>query len=542
MLKQLALHNGHKKLSTSFSLIGRTRTYNYNNNNKLFNNNNNNNNNPNKQSFHTNNHFTNSTTSEKKVQDFLTELKQRQVLNSATNGFEQLLNQIYSTNNNTTTGNNNNNKPIGIYAGFDPTASSLHVGNLLVIQTLKRFQKVFSPKQLHIFCLVGGATGKIGDPSGRKTERPLLEEELIQQNIDGLTRELLNYFKLEKLDNNLQNNTLQNNNATVVNNNDWLGQMNMIEMLRNVGKYFQLTNLLRLESVKSRLENADSENSGMTFTEFSYSLFQSYDFYHLFLNHNVRLQIGGSDQWGNITSGLEFIKKKLNQQYVSDSKKGSDDEIICGMTVPLLTTADGVKFGKSMGNAIWLNPERTSPFDFYQFFIRVQDADVEKLLKMLTFVSLEEIDNVMKEHAKNPELRIAQKLLAEQLTEQIHGKEQLETVKKCTELLFKNNEEEALELLKTLNIKDIKSFMKDSPSTCFKKEEIIGKNLIDICLQLRLGPSKSELFKLTKSGGLYLNYKRQNDVKYCICENDLIQNSFIVLRTGKKNYHLIEVI
>ena len=451
-------------------------------------------------------------------QDFIADLKKRGVYNDATSSFEQLVQEM----------TNGSSKPIGIYAGFDPTALGLHVGNLLVLQTLRRFQQAFPSENVHIYCLVGGATGRIGDPSGRKTERPLLSEETINGNINGLKKEMNEFFSME-----------DKKNVTVVNNADWLGEMKMIDLLRNVGKYFQIVNMLRLESVKSRLENADADTGGMTFTEFSYSLFQSYDFYHLYSSNNVRLQLGGSDQWGNITSGLEFIKKK-------QSMNPDATHLSCsGMTVPLLTTADGVKFGKSMGNAIWLNPDMTSPFDFYQFFLRSQDADVEKLLKVLTFVPVEEIEKIMIEHQKQPEKRVAQQILAEQLTEQIHGKKQLETVQKCSELLFgSKSEEEALNILKSLSKKDITALMKDSPSAQISREELLSKPIVDIAISLKLGTSKSELGKLIKSGGFYINYARQTDPKYVLTENNLVagNGTIVVLRLGKKNFQLIEAI
>ncbi|KAG2378246.1 hypothetical protein C9374_008389 [Naegleria lovaniensis] len=458
----------------------------------------------------------------KPADDFIREMKARGVLNDATSGFEQLVNEMANGQ------PGNQKKPIGVYAGFDPTASGLHVGNLLVLQTLKRFQTAFDSQKVHIYCLVGGATGRIGDPSGRKSERPLLEENIIAGNIEGLKREMNAFFSSENT-----------SNVTVVNNADWLGEMKMIDLLRNVGKYFQITNMLRLESVKSRLENADAENAGMTFTEFSYSLFQSYDFYHLFNSRNVRLQIGGSDQWGNITSGLEFIKKK-------QTMNPEISQIPCsGMTVPLLTTADGVKFGKSMGNAVWLNPDMTSPFDFYQYFTRAQDADVEKLLKMLTFVSVEEIEQIMNEHNKQPEKRLAQQILADQLTQQIHGMDQLACVKKCSNLLYgSGNEEEAVTILKSLSKNEISTLMKDSPSAQLPRSELLSKPIVDIALALKLGPSKAELGKLIKNGGFYINYKRQQDPKYILTSDDLVAGggTIAVLRLGKKNYQIIEAV
>ncbi|KAF0974810.1 hypothetical protein FDP41_006284 [Naegleria fowleri] len=454
--------------------------------------------------------------------DFIRDIKTRGVLNDATSGFEQLVNEMANGQ------PGNQKKPIGIYAGFDPTASGLHVGNLLVLQTLKRFQKAFEPNKVHIYCLVGGATGRIGDPSGRKTERPLLDEDIISGNIEGLKREMNAFFSSENT-----------SNVTVVNNADWLGEMKMIDLLRNVGKYFQITNMLRLESVKSRLENADAENAGMTFTEFSYSLFQSYDFYYLFNSNNVRLQIGGSDQWGNITSGLEFIKKK-------QTMNPEMSQISCsGMTIPLLTTADGVKFGKSMGNAVWLNPEMTSPFDFYQYFMRVQDADVEKLLKVLTFVSVDGIEQIMNEHKKQPEKRIAQQILADQLTQQIHGTDQLECVKKCSQLLYgSGSEEEALNILRSLSKKEISTLMKDSPSSQLPRSELLSKSIVDIAVSLKLGPSKAELSKLIKNGGFYINYKRQQDPKYILTSDDFVAGggTIAVLRLGKKNFQIIEAV
>eukprot|EP01080_Neovahlkampfia_damariscottae_P001977 gene1977-1485_t len=433
-------------------------------------------------------HITKITSSTKKYSystGIIDKLKERKLYYASTNHIESILNQQSN---------------VGIYAGFDPTANGLHVGNLIILQTLKLFQK----QNFNIFALIGGSTGLIGDPSGKNTTRPLMSEEILNENVHSIQTEIQKYF---------------NNNVQILNNSDWLRNMNVIDLLRENGKYFNVNKLLGLESIKTRLQS-----DGMTFTEFSYPIFQSFDFFHLYKNHNVKVQIGGSDQWGNIISGMEFIHKK---EELSDLVSG-------GITIPLLTTSDGKKFGKSEGNAIWLNSEKTSYFDFYQFFVRSKDEDVEKLLFIFTDLLKDDIGEIMNEHEKYPEKKVAQIKLASEITKEIHGIVGLEKAKFSSEILFGNESFDKLES------KDIEMLFKDAPCSTLSDSILFSSPISTIAREAKMFKSSNQVTKLIKEGGFYVNNNKIESEKFSLTMNDFINDQFVVLRSGKKKYHIIK--
>ncbi|WP_216828959.1 tyrosine--tRNA ligase [Alkalihalobacterium elongatum] len=385
-----------------------------------------------------------------------------------------------------------------LYCGFDPTADSLHIGHLLTVLTLRRFQ-LAGHKPL---ALVGGATGLIGDPSGKKAERTLNEREIVEQFTEGIKAQLSRFLDFEG-----------ESGAKLVNNYDWIGKLDVITFLRDVGKNFSINYMLAKDSVESRI------SSGISFTEFSYMILQSYDFLNLYKNENCRLQIGGSDQWGNITAGLELIRKTLG-----------DREKAFGFTIPLVTKADGTKFGKTEGGAIWLDPEKTTPYEFYQFLINTDDRDVIKFIKYFTFLSHEEITELEKAVETEPHLRFAQRRLAEELTKIVHGEEALQQAIKISDALFSGE-------IKNLTASEIKQGFKDVPS--FKcEEENIG--LVDLLVAAKVSPSKRQAREDIQNGAIYINGERNTDVARQLQEDDKIEGQFTIIRRGKKKYYLIQ--
>jgi tyrosyl-tRNA synthetase len=395
------------------------------------------------------------------------------------------------------------NRPMKVYLGFDPTADSLHLGNLIGIIALAWFQKFGHTP----YPLIGGATGRIGDPSGKSSERPLLEEAILTRNVACLTQFLQNILHCS-----------QGPKPVVVNNEDWLGEFTLIAFLRDVGKHFRVGPMLQKESVRARLQSED----GMSFTEFSYQLLQGYDFYYLNQKFGVELQMGGSDQWGNITAGTEFNRKL----------KGDP---IYGLTFPLLTRSDGKKFGKSEEGAIWLSPEKLSPYHFYQYLFRVPDADVIRLMKMLTFLDLAEIsamERSMKEAGYEP--NSAQKRLAEEVTRFVHGEEGLEAALKVTSKIQPGAEAE-------LSGEVLQEIAADMPRACLPYDEIVGKKFVDLAFKIGLVSSKSEGARLVKNGGAYLNNERIGDPAFCIDSSHLIDGNYLLFSSGKKKKILLEI-
>lgn len=415
--------------------------------------------------------------------NILQDLEFRGLINQVTDfeGLEKLLNE----------------EQVTLYCGFDPTADSLHIGHLLTALTLRRFQDA-GHKPL---ALVGGATGLIGDPSGKKAERTLNEQETVIEWSNRIRGQLSQFLSFEG-----------ENAATVVNNYDWIGKLDVISFLRDIGKNFGINYMLAKDSVESRIK------TGISFTEFSYMILQSYDFLNLYQNENCRLQIGGSDQWGNITAGLELIRKTNGEEAKA-----------FGFTIPLVTKSDGTKFGKTEGGAIWLDPEKTSPYEFYQFLINTDDRDVIKFLKYFTFLSKEEINQLEEEVANRPEERKAQKRLAEEVTKLVHGEDALVQAKNISEALFSGD-------ISSLSAVEIKQGFKDVPSFVCDQEEI---GLIDLLVQSKISPSKRQAREDISNGAIYINGERQQSLDYQVTKADRIEAQFTVIRRGKKKYYLV---
>lgn len=389
---------------------------------------------------------------------------------------------------------------ITLYCGYDPTADSLHIGHLLPTLMLRRFQ-LAGHKPI---ALVGGATGMIGDPSGKNVERSLNPTETVakwSEQIKGQLSRFLDFHANE-------------NPAQMANNYDWLGKLDLITFLRDYGKSFGVNYMLAKETVQSRLD------SGISFSEFTYTILQSIDFLTLYEEKNVSLQIGGSDQWGNITSGLELIRKS------------KEDAKAYGLTIPLVTKADGTKFGKTEGGAIWLDAEKTTPYEFYQFWINTDDRDVIKYLKYFTFLSKEEIEQLEKEMLEAPEKRSAQKALAEDVTKLVHGEEALQQAIKISEALFSGE-------IKSLTGAEIVQGFKDVPSY-----EHVGEDIpfIDLLVNAKISPSKRQAREDVNNGAIYVNGDRVTDIQYELGEADRIENQFTIIRRGKKRYTLIKFV
>ena len=394
-------------------------------------------------------------------------------------------------------------KPTAVYAGFDPTAESLHIGNLLQIMLLAQFQRHGHTP----IALVGGATAMIGDPSGKNEERNLLTEEVIQKNLQGIKRQLTHFLDFDCKD----------NAAILVNNADWIGWFSFIEFLRDVGKHFRVGEMMGKESVRKRLQS----EVGMSFTEFSYQLLQGYDFLYLSRNNNCTLQVGGDDQWGNIIAGIDLTRKV-------------DGRAVYGMTSPLITDSSGQKFGKTAaGENCWLDPEKTRPYEFYQYWIRADDRDVVKLLKYFTFLPLDEIAELENLVRQEPEKRQAQKVLAQEVTKLVHGDEQVKLAKKASQILFG-------EEISGLSDRDLTSIFADVPSTTISKERLAdGIDLLDCLCETKLCNSRGEAKKLVKAGGVYLNNVRTDRIDHKLTTDSLASETILVLRSGKKNYHLV---
>lgn len=388
---------------------------------------------------------------------------------------------------------------ITIYCGVDPTADSMHIGHLLPFLTLRRFQQ-HGHRPL---VLVGGATGLIGDPSGKSEERKLQTVETVQHNVNGLKRQLQSIFDFEG-----------DNGAVMVNNYDWIGSIDMVTFLRDYGKHFGINYLLAKDTIASRLE------TGISFTEFTYTILQAMDFNHLYEKFGCKLQIGGSDQWGNITTGLELIRK-MNDEGAK----------AFGLTIPLVTKADGTKFGKSESGTVWLDPEKTTPYEFYQFWINTADADVVKYLKYFTFLSHEEIDALAQAVETEPHLRQAQKTLAEEMTRLIHGEEALQQALKISAALFSGD-------VKNLTAEEIKVGFKDVPS--FERNNKDAAGLVELLVEAKISPSKRQAREDIQNGAISINGEKVTDLDYQVSDKDMIEGQFILIRRGKKKYTLIK--
>jgi len=392
-------------------------------------------------------------------------------------------------------------KPTKFYIGFDPTADSLHLGNLVGIIVLEWFRRFGH----HSIALIGGATGRIGDPSWKSYERPQLSDDAIFHNVQSISQ----FFK----------NLFPDGSVKIINNDSWYASMSVVSFLRDVCKQFRIGPMLAKESVKIRIQSEE----GMSFTEFSYQVLQGYDFCYLFEKENVKLQLGGSDQWGNITAGIDLVRKQ---------KKAT----VYGLTFPLLVDSEGKKFGKSESGAIWLNADKLSPYDFYQYLYRVSDKDVIKLLKMLTFLDLEEIEKVEKSmHSVDYVPNTAQRILAENVTKFVHSQEGLDLAQKVTTGMYPSS--------KNIISGDVlKEIAKDMPHSTYKLEDILGKKFIEVAAICGIASSKSEALRLLKGGGAYVNNKKILDENFLFSNEDCIEGKYILIGAGKKKKHLIELI
>jgi len=397
--------------------------------------------------------------------------------------------------------------PRTAYIGFDPTASSLHVGSLLPIMGLVHLQRAGH----HPIGVVGGGTGLIGDPSGKTQERRLLTREKAEENLEGIRGQLERFLDFET----------KANPARLVNNLEWLGELRTLDFLRDVGKHFSVNALLRKDSIRRRLED---EDGGLSYTEFSYVLMQAYDFLVLFDRYDCTVQMGGSDQWGNITAGIDLIRRMRGEKAF-------------GVVYPLVTSSAGVKFGKTEAGTIWLDPARTSPYRFYQFWLNTDDQDATRYLRYFTLLSQEEVAELEVDLRENPHQRGAQKALAETVTRQVHGETGLGRARQATRVLFGGE-------LGGLEGDEIADIFADVPSREVPKQALMGEgmSIVELLVDARVATSKGDARRSIQGGGVYLNNARVEDVEGTVTVDHALEGRFIVLRKGKKNYTLVKVL
>ncbi|API87964.1 tyrosine--tRNA ligase [Marinilactibacillus sp. 15R] len=393
-------------------------------------------------------------------------------------------------------------KSVALYCGIDPSGDSMHVGHLIPFMILKRFQLAGHKPVI----VIGGGTGSIGDPSGRNSERVLQTMDKIVSNAEKLSGQMRSLFEAGA----------EHSGIKLVNNYDWLSNLSFLDFLRDYGKEFNINTMLAKDVVANRMD------TGISFTEFSYQIIQSVDFLHLFQNEDVQLQIGGSDQWGNITAGLDLIRKK----------EGSEAKAF-GLTIPLLLKADGTKFGKSADGAIWLDPEKTTPYEFYQFWFNQDDRDVIKYLKYFTFLSKEEIDVLAEQVETEPHKRAAQKALAEEMTRFVHGQAALDEAIQISKALFSGE-------IQDLTAEQIAATFKDVPSSEATKG---NHNLVEFLVDVtNIEPSRRQAREDIKNGAILIKGERIKDVDYVLSEKDSFENQFVIVRRGKKKYFLVNLI
>ena len=394
--------------------------------------------------------------------------------------------------------------PVVLYSGFDPTAESLHIGNLVPLLTLRRFQL----HGHHAIALAGGATGSIGDPSGRSTERQLLTREVLAANIAVQKQQLARWLDFDS----------KTNAARLVDNASWTESVTYLEFLRDIGKHFSVNMMMAKESVRARMEDRDS---GISYTEFSYMLLQAFDFYVLARDFGCELQIGGSDQWGNITAGIDLTRKKLGRT-------------VYGLTLPLITNAAGEKVGKSLGGAVWIDAKKTSVYRFYQYWINTDDRDVVRFLKYFTFLQRDEIEALEKKHAENPGAREAHRALARSITSLIHGDTATVEAVRASEILFGGG-------LEGVSEGTFSEIVGEAPSKEIEKSTVAGSGLplIDLLVLGGLCPSKGQARKDIEGGGIYLNNVREANVQRVVAESELLFGRHLLLRKGKRNYVVV---
>ncbi len=426
-----------------------------------------------------------------KRMNFIEELKWRGMIHDVMPGTEDQLNKEMTAG----------------YIGFDPTSDSLHIGNLATLMLLKHFQ-LSGHKPV---VLVGGATGMVGDPSGKSQERNLLDYETLNFNLEGQKKQLIKFLDFD----------CGENSAIVVNNYDWFKDFNFLDFIRDVGKHITINYMMAKDSVKSRLE------SGLSFTEFSYQLVQGYDFYWLHQNENCKLQMGGSDQWGNITTGTELIRRKAGGEAYA-------------LTTPLITKADGGKFGKSEQGNVWLDPEKTSPYTFYQFWLNTSDEDAANFIKKFTLMKEDEINDLVARHSEAPHARELQKALAKDITVRVHSEEDYNQAVEASQILFGKGTTEAL---RKLDERTLLSVFEGVPQSEVNGELVIGKiGIIDFLSEItNIFPSKGEARRMLKDNGVSVNKEKVKDT-YEISKVDLLNEKYILVQKGKKNYFLVKVI
>ena len=424
----------------------------------------------------------------KLIQNFIPELRLRGLIQDIIPGTEEQLEKELTSG----------------YVGFDPTADSLHIGSMLPIILLMHLQRAGHKP----YALIGGATGMIGDPTGKSAERNLLDDETLQKNVAGIRKQLSKFLDFDDA---------KANKAELINNHDWFKDFSFLDFIRDVGKHITVNYMLAKDSVQKRLEY------GLSFTEFSYQLIQGYDFYYLNINKNIKLQFGGGDQWGNIVTGTELIRRKGGSEAFA-------------FTCPLLKKADGGKFGKTESGNIWLDREKTSPYQFYQYWLNVADDDAKNLIKIFTFLPMAEIETLIAEHESAPHARNLQKKLAEEITTMVHSKEDLEFAQKATELLFGKTTTEALT---SLNEKQLLDVMDGVPQVSFSKDALKqGVDLVQFLSDTGIFPSKGEAKKMLQAGGLSINKEKISGVEQTLNESHLLNEKYTLFQKGKKQYYL----
>ncbi len=426
-----------------------------------------------------------------KMKNFIEELRWRGMLHDMMPGTEELLNSEMVTG----------------YIGFDPTADSLGVGNLVQIMTLLHFQNAGHKP----IALVGGATGMVGDPSGKSAERNLLNEETLQHNLNSQKKQLEKFLNFN----------CGENSAEIVNNYDWFKNFSFLEFIRDVGKHISINYMMGKDSVKNRME------TGMSFTEFSYQLVQGYDFYYLWKNHGIKIQMGGSDQWGNIVTGTELIRRK-------------DGGEAFALTTPLIKKADGTKFGKTEGGNVWLDPKRTSPYKFYQFWLNTSDEDCSTFIRIFSLKGREEIESLEAEHLKAPHLRLLQKELAKEITIRVHSENDYNAAVEASEILFGKGTAESL---LNLSENDLLSVFEGVPQVKISKEEMnSGINVIEFFSdKTQIFPSRGEARKMLQGGGVLINKTKVEDPELNVNAEHLMKGKYLLAQKGKKNYYLVTV-
>lgn len=393
------------------------------------------------------------------------------------------------------------------YIGFDPTADSLHIGSLVPILLLVHLQKAGHKP----YALVGGATGMIGDPSGKSDERNLLSEDQLAKNVEGIKNQLSKFLNFNKND---------ENSAVLVNNYDWFKTISFIDFLRDTGKHITVNYMMAKDSVKKRFTG----DTGISYTEFAYQLMQGYDFYHLFKEKGLKLQMGGSDQWGNITTGTELIRRKAGGEAFA-------------FTCPLIKKADGTKFGKTEQGNVWLDPEKTSPYQFYQFWLNSTDEDAKNWIKIFTFLTQQEVNTLLSTHEQKPEDRILQKKLAQEITKFVHGEEALASALEVTKKLF-NNQNAPIDTLSVEDLENMEGVQKVTfPNETFQTE----LDVVSFLAEAGIFPSKGEARKMVLGGGVSINRQKITDIQTKITLTQLLHDKYLLVQRGKKNYYLVEV-